>query len=79
LIPNLEDEHDNLPFWDSWNDRITSFQTFNRGSSRHTCFWFDSKYSDWSYGVAVNKSVLNVGTYYNDKFSSIRTPDTSGC
>jgi len=62
LIPNLEDEHDNLPFWDSWNDRITSFQTFNLGSSRHTCFWFNSKYSDWSYGVTVNKSVLNVGT-----------------
>ncbi len=78
-IYNLSNEGDGLGWLQSWNDRISSFQTFNMSSTRRTCFWFDAGYKGGSYGVTGNSTVLNVGSYYNDKFSSVRTPDTSGC
>lgn len=78
-ISDLSHERTNLAFWESWNDAISSFQTFNMASSRRTCFWFHAGYSGGSYGATGNVTVLYVGAFYNDKFSSVRSPDRSGC
>ncbi len=78
-VRDFSQDGTNLNFSESWNDRISSFQTFNMVTSRRTCFWFAKDYQGDSYGVWGNKTVLYVGDYYNDKFSSVKSPDSSGC
>ena len=57
-VPNLADETWNLGWFETWNNRISSFETFNMGASRRTCFWFNAGYGPGSsYGVTGNAEV----------------------
>ena len=50
-----------------WNDRVTSFKSFNDCATR---IWSDTGYSGSTYGFVVNST--NVGTTMNDQTSSIQ-------
>ena len=50
-----------------WNDRVTSFKSFNQCATR---IWSDTGYSGNSYGFVANST--NVGATMNDQTSSIQ-------
>lgn len=52
-----------------WNDKITSFAAKN---SQSGAFYEHNWYSGFIYSFCCNSSVSNVGSSYNDKFSSVR-------
>lgn len=51
-----------------WNDVITSFKSLNSGRPR---FYQDASYGTPSWRWPAGAWVANVGTYANDKFSSV--------
>lgn len=65
------DWNTNLNFWENWNDRISSYQTFNFTGHR-VRFWNDSNYSGSYLTTTNNDTVNSVDDYglFNDRFSS---------
>jgi hypothetical protein len=51
-----------------WNDRISSFKVLNGGSGT---FYEHIWYGGLMYDFCCNQNVYNVGSTYNDKFSSV--------
>ncbi len=52
-----------------WNDAITSFKSLNGG---HPKWWTDSNYSAASAQWAAGAWVANIGSNWNDQFSSVK-------
>lgn len=66
---------DNLWPWESWNDRVSSYQTFNF-LGRYVKFWDDPGYSGrylQTYGDTSSENVSNLVDWNrNDTFSSAK-------
>lgn len=71
-IPDLSTHHEGGQWWpQSWNDAISSFQTFNMPSTLPTCFYQNSNYGSTAWRYNGNQSIQFVGLDRNDQFSSL--------
>jgi hypothetical protein len=80
-IADLSTKTDNLFFGANWNDRISSWQTFNMTSTLITCLVQNTNYtySDATRNSRItgNNTITYVGNAANDQASSVRSPASS--
>lgn len=67
---DLTNNTSGLGFFANWNDRISSYQTFNTPAGVVTCFWKNFSYSGTWQRVAGNHNMAYVGNSMNDTISS---------
>lgn len=69
--------NNNLNFWEDWNDRVSSYQTFNFSGHRVT-FHQNTNFGGASMWTTNNEEIQNLsewsfgGVNMNDTFSSAR-------
>lgn len=80
-IPDLNLKTDNLSFGANWNDRISSWQTFNMTSGLISCLVqnVDYTFSDATRNSRItgNNTITYVGSRADNQASSIRIPASS--
>jgi hypothetical protein len=80
-IPDLSAKTDNLSFGANWNNRISSWQTFNMTSGLISCLvqLTNYNYSDPTRNSRItgNNTLDYVGSRANDQASSVRLPASS--
>ena len=80
-ISDLSTKTDNLNFGANWNNRISSWQTFNMTSTLISCLvqLTNYQYSDATRNSRItgNNTLDYVGNAANDQASSVRLPATS--
>jgi len=79
-IPILDQKKDNLGWYATWNDRISSVQTFNTISSGEAILvqnnWWLWTDASRNYNVFGNTTVMYVGNSANDQASSLMMSTT---
>lgn len=77
-ISDLSQKHDNLNFGANWNDRISSWQTFNMTTGLISCLvqLINYQYNDATRNSRItgNDTIDYVGNAANDQASSVRIP-----
>lgn len=67
---NFSDWTDSLGWFENWNDRISSYQTYHFSGHR-VIFWFDAGYSGGYLYTNTTTGVADLRAYNsNDRFSS---------
>jgi hypothetical protein len=71
-IADFTSHTENLSGWDTWNDRISSYQTFNF-SNRQVTFWWDQNYGYYHLSTCDTDSVSDRRNWgFNDVISSAK-------
>jgi len=72
-VSPLSNETGGLFFFANWDNRISSYQTFNN-TSGWTCLYKNNNYNSQIHSVFKNDTVEYVGNAANDQASSILSP-----